>query len=173
MSCLLRFFSHVFLIVCLLPALCFSQGDPQFDGQWTLIPEKSSEIGLYNTLSLEIRQKGTTVILTQKWGTSRSFEERLTLKTGGKSNRVPVTNRVFPTNVFMGLSQPVGDSREIIARWEENGSVLRLEERSPIRASQGRAPLLTIHTFELSADKERLVYTVKRSTASSLNRPFL
>ncbi len=43
-------------------------------------------------------------------------------------------------------------------------SVLRLEERSHIRASQGRAPLLTIHLFELSADKEQLIYTVKRST---------
>jgi hypothetical protein len=144
--------------------LCFSQGDPKFDGQWILIPEKSSEIGLYSTLSLVIQQKDTTVILTQKWGTSRSFEERLFLETGEKSNRVPVTNRVFPTNVFMGLSRPVGDSREITARWEENGSVLRLEERSHIRASQGRVPLLTIHTFELSADKERLVYKIKRST---------
>ena len=164
MTRLPRFFSHVLLIVFLLPAFCFNQGDPRFDGQWTLIPEKSSEIGLYSTLSLDIQQKGTTVILTQKWGTSRSFEEKLVLETGGKSNRVPVTNRVFPTNVFMGLSQPVGDSREIIARWEENGSVLKLEERSHIRASQGRAPLLTIHVFELSADKERLIYTVKRST---------
>jgi hypothetical protein len=164
MTRLSRFFSHALLIVCLIPSFCFSQGDPQFDGQWTLIPEKSSEIGLYNTLSLEIQQKGTTVILAQKWGTSRSFEERLTLETGGKSNRVPVTNRVFSTNVFMGLSQPVGDSREIIARWEENGSVLKLEERSHIRSSQGRAPLLTIHVFELSDDKERLIYTITRST---------
>lgn len=164
MSCLLRFFSHAFLIVCLLPALGFGQGDPQFDGKWTLIPEKSSEIGLYRTLSLEIQQKGSIVILTQKWGTSRSFEERLILETGGKSNRVPVTNRVFPTNVFMGLSEPVGDSRQIIALWEENGSVLKLDERSHIRASQGKAPIWAVHVYELSGDKETLTYTIKRST---------
>ena len=67
MPCLLRFFSHVFLSICIFPALGLSQGDPQFNGKWTLNPEKSSEIGLYRTLSLEILQKGATVILTQKW----------------------------------------------------------------------------------------------------------
>lgn len=164
MSCLPRFISHVFLIFCLLPALTFSQGDPQFEGKWILIPEESSEIGLYRTLSLEIQQKGTTVILIQKWGTSRSFEERWTLETGGKINRVPITNRVFPTNVFMGLSAPVGDTRQMTARWGENGSVLKVEEHSHIRGSQGRAPVSAIHVFALSDDKERLIYTVERST---------
>lgn len=164
MPCLLHFFSHVFLSICIFPALGLSQGDPQFNGKWTLNPEKSSEIGLYRTLSLEILQKGATVILTQKWGTSRSFEESLILKTGGETNRVPVTDRVFPTNVFMGLSKPVGESRQIKALWDKNGSVLKLEERYHIRASQGKSPVLSIHLFELSDDKETLTYTIKRST---------
>ena len=41
----------------------FQLGNSQFNGKWTLIAEKSSEIGLYSKLALEIQWEGTTVIL--------------------------------------------------------------------------------------------------------------
>lgn len=147
-----------------MPALGSGQGDPEFYGKWMLIPEKSSEIGLYKTLSIEILQKDSTVTIIQKWGGRRSFTETLILKTGGVDNQVSVNNRVFPTNVFMGLSRLVEEKRQIKATWENNGTVLKLEERYNIRSSQGKSQIFSINTYELSSDKEILTYKIHRST---------
>lgn len=155
------FFIGVGLI---LPFFLMRQGSPGFNGQWNLIPEKSSEIGLYRTLSMEFQQKGKTVTVTWKWGKTRSFQETLTLESGGSVNRLPVTDRVFPTNVFMGLSLEPGDIRQIKAKWEKQGTVLKLEEHLNIRGSQARVPVSILHTFVLSPDRETITYTIERST---------
>jgi len=154
----------IFITALFLPAMSTGKGNPNFTGQWKLIPEKSSEIGLYRTLSIDFQQKGSTVTIIEKWGTRRSFSDTLVLKTGGIVNKVPIKNRVFPSNVFMGLSLPVGSKREITAAWEGKGAILRLEEKYKIRASQGLAPMTSVHTFTLSENKELLIYNITRST---------
>lgn len=160
----LRLFVASIIITLVLPTMGNSKGDPEFNGKWDLIPEKSSEIGLYRNLSLEIQQNGSTVIVIQKWGTRRSFNDTLILKTDGVVNKVPIKNRVFPTNVFMGLSKPIGSTRKIKALWENNGAVLKLEEQYKIRGSQGPSPVKSVHTFELSSSNELLIYKISRST---------
>ena len=147
-----------------LNAVSFSQDKLAFSGRWILIPEKSSEIGLYSTLSIEIRQTNTSVTIIQIWGTSRFFKDSVTLKTGGGVNTVPVRNRVWPTNVFMGLSMPVGGARELTATWEGKGERLNVEERSTLRGSQGGASVSSSHIYELSSGGELLTYRVLRST---------
>ena len=97
----------------LIPVISFSQGNPNFNGQWTLLPEKSSEIGLYRTLSIEIQQKNDDLTLIQKWGAGRSFSDTLHLKTDNKFSNFSIPDRVFPTNVFMGLSMNVRKNRKI------------------------------------------------------------
>lgn len=163
----LRYYISFMIVMLLLPELGISKGDPGFSGKWILIPEESSEISLYRTLSIEIQQSGSTVIITQTWGKSRRFKEILTLKTGGKINQVPVTSRIFPTNVFMGLSMPINETRQIKASWQNKGTVLKLEERYNIQSSQGRSQILSWHTYRLSPDKEILTYTIERSTRKS------
>ncbi|MEA2004794.1 MAG: GxGYxYP family putative glycoside hydrolase [Acidobacteriota bacterium] len=164
MSNQLRYFIVFLVIILLVPVFGISQGDPAFNGKWTLIPDKSTEIDLYGTLSLEFQLDGSTVTIIQTWGTRRSFTETLVLKTGGAVNIVPINNRVFPTNVFMGLSMPVGDKRQIKATWENNGKVLRLEEQYEILSSQGKSKISSIHIYEISSDKETITYTIHRST---------
>lgn len=151
----------------LIPALAFSQGNPNLNGAWELLPDKSSEIGLYTTLSLDIKQEGLYFTIIQKWGTSRSFSDTLRLRTDGKFSTFPIRDRVFPSNVFMGLSMHVGDQREIKADWEPGNRKLKLDCRYKIRGSQGNASLQSVETYALSPDGEVLIYEIKRSTRTS------
>ena len=111
----------------LIPAISFSQGNPNFNGQWTLLSEKSSEIGLYNTLSIDFKQEAESVTIIQKWGTSRSFSDTLQLNTDGKFSDFPINDRVFPSNVFMGLSMNVGKTREIKANWDQIEEITKIK----------------------------------------------
>jgi hypothetical protein len=154
-------------VILFLPIAAIAQGDLNFEGRWILIPEKSTEIDLYSTLTLDIKQDGPTVKIIQTWGRGRSFVETLVLKTDGSVNLVPINDRVFPTNVFMGLSMPVGQERKIKASWENGGRILRLEESFDLRSSQGITQISSINTYELSDDREILTYSIKRSTRRS------
>jgi hypothetical protein len=138
-----------------------------FTGSWTLIPGSSTEIDLYATLRLDIRQSSDKVRIIQTWGGSRNFKDTLDLRTGGTVNVVTVTNRVFPTNVFMGLSMAVGSSRNITAQWGAQGKTLTLEENAVVIGSQGRVPVSAVHTFTISENGEILTYAISRSTRTA------
>ena len=153
-----------FLISLLLTALGFGQGSAGLEGKWGLVPQMSQEIGLYGTLSIDLQRRPPGVLIVQKWGTTRSFTDSLTLKVGGMVNEIPVRDRVWPSNVFMGLSMPIRSTRQIKAMWEKNGKTLRLEESYSIRGSQGLTPVSAVHTYELSDDGQLLTYTIDRST---------
>ncbi|NIA31108.1 MAG: hypothetical protein GWP06_14500, partial [Actinobacteria bacterium] len=159
-----KYFILSLAIIVLLPAVSFCAGTPDFYGQWTLVPHKSSEISLYRKLAVEFKQNGSKLMLVQKWGAQRSFADTLMLKTGGADNKIPIKNRVFPSNVFMGLSMPVGSTRHVTANWEGNGTTLKVKQRFMIRGSQGKAPVTSIYTYKLSDDKDVLTCTITRST---------
>jgi len=160
-------FSFCVLALLLLPIPGAGQGNPAFNGKWTFIQQMSDDIGLYASLSIDFRQTASTVTILHKWGTGRSFLDSLSLEVGGKINKIPVTNRVWPSNVFMGISMPVGGTRQIKALWESNGKVLKLEESYSVRGSQGMSPITAVHTYELSNDGEMMTYVVSRSTRTT------
>lgn len=136
------------------------------DGSWKLIAEKSTDIDLYGTLSVDIRSEGPRLVLIRTWGAARSFRDSLSLSVGGAANRVPVTHRVFPSNVFMGLAMQAGTAREIKA-YRMGDSTIRLEESFRLRGSQGEALVTSTHRFTLSGDQTRLTYEIQRSTRTS------
>ncbi len=142
----------------------FCQAKLDIFGKWTLIQDKSSSIGLYKSISLEIYQKGDELTLIQQWGRGRSFIDTLIIKTNGKEKAITVTNRVFPSSVFMGLSMQVGAKKNVSASWEENNSVLKVIERFNLHGSQGLTPVVSTHIYRLSKTKELLEYEVYRST---------
>ncbi len=154
----------VLMLFILLPGAALSQVNTNFNGQWTLLPEKSSEIGLYGTLSIDFTVKDQSVRLIQKWGTSRSFSDTIEIATDGLLREFPIRDRVFPTNVFMGLAMPVGRSRQISARWENGGAILKMEYRYDIRGSQGYTPVIESHSYQLIEGDEVLLYRIERST---------
>ena len=91
------------------------QAKSPLDGSWELIPAKSTEIDLYGTLSLRLAIDNESVMLVPRWGDRRSFTDSLVLPTSGAPTKVRIQNRVFPSNVFMGLSMPVGQERTLRA----------------------------------------------------------
>ena len=159
----LQYVLSLFLIIVAAIPLR-AQGDPSLYGKWELLPEKSTDIDLYGALSVEVRHSGSDVTLIQTWGSGRTFCDSLALRIGAPAVRRSITNRVFPSNVFMGLSMPEGGTREIKAEWEEEGKILKIVEHFPLRGSQGKTPVTTVHRYELSQEKDLLIYTVDRST---------
>ena len=134
------------------------------EGRWELVPQASSEVPLYRNLSLEFRLGKRKVVLVEKWGRRRSFSDTLVLRTDGTLQRISVTNRVWPTNVFMGLSMIPGSSRQVKAAWVDPGKTLRLDIRYPIRGSQGKTWIEATHWFKLQPDPDVLEYTIHRDT---------
>ncbi|MBU4202967.1 MAG: hypothetical protein KKD59_03310 [Acidobacteria bacterium] len=138
--------------------------DVDFFGTWRLIKDQSAEIGLYNTLSIVISGDRDNIRLDQKWGTQRSLTDRLVLRVDGSVNRVPITDRVFPSNVFMGVSRAVGEDRLIRAEWGPEGKTLMLTETCPVLVSQGEKAIEALHTYTLSDNGGRMTYTIERSS---------
>ena len=152
------------LAAVLICAAALGAQSPSVEGEWVLVPQASTEIDLYGALAVEIARTDGGVALVRTFGGARSFEDALTLRTGGAVNKVPVLDRVFPTNVFMGLSMPVGSERAIKAFWGDTPSELRLEETFEVLASQGSAPVRCEHVFRAGPASDLMTYTIARST---------
>ena len=158
----------VLMILTLLSAVPSpAQGDQPIAGKWEMIPQKSSDIDLFGSVALEIRVKGPSVTVIDIWGRGRSFRDSLTLQAGGAATRVPVTARVFPSNVFMGLMMQRGSERLVTASWQDSGRTLRVDEQYRLRGSQGETAESSRRTYALSQDGETITYTVMRSTRKS------
>ena len=137
---------------------------PTLEGEWVLVPQASTEIDLYGTLSVKISRTDGGLTLVRTFGGGRSLVDTLTLKTGGTANQVAVLDRVFPTNVFMGLSMDEGSRRTVKAFWVEAPSHLRLEETFDVLASQGKIPFRCEHVFRAGPSPDLMTYTITRST---------
>ncbi len=153
---------RISLILLLLVAS--SQAEETFVGDWTLIRERSSEIDLYETVSLNIQLTGANLTLIQKWGTGRSYIDTLKIKVDGSALTVPIKSRIFPTNVFMGLSMPVGKVKKVSARWEIPKKKLIINEAYDILGSQGANALSIVHTYQFTPNQEALIYRIERSS---------
>jgi len=157
-----RFALILFLLAPTLPLPAAQP--PTLEGKWVLVPQASTEIDLYGSLTLEIVLRPGGLSLTRTFGGARSFVDALDIQTGGAVNRIAVAVRVFPTNVFMGLSNAVGSERTIKAYWVEEPFHLRLEEEAEVLASQGKVSLRTEHILRSGPSPDVLTYTIARST---------
>ncbi len=141
-------------------------------GSWSVVPAKSSDIDMFRRLEISIEGGDDSVRIEQRWGGERSFTDRFELPVAGLSVaagtvKLPTGNRVFPSNIFMGLARKVGSWREVSAEWIEKGRELLVRERVEMRCSQGFRTIDIDHRYTLSRTREELVYTIKRSTRST------
>jgi len=154
----------VFLTALFCVPAALAAESPTLEGMWVLVPQAGTEIDLYGALTVEITRVPGGLSLVRTFGVSRSFRDALTLKTGGVANRVPIIDRVFPTNVFMGLSMPVGSERILKVSWDKPASPLRLEESFTVLASQGEVPFRCEHVFRSGPETDLMTYTITRPT---------
>ena len=152
------------LLFFLTPLKSYGQQDQGINGDWKLSKNQSTEISLYNTLSLNIKSSDDSVRIIQIWGTHRSTIDTLELKTGGSVNEIPVESRVWPTNVFMGVSQIPGSHKKVAAKWSNGHQQLDITEQYEVWSSQGKALVKSDYTYALSKDGQSLTITIDRST---------
>ncbi len=156
----------IFLMLSTLFA-CAAQDKQELFGKWELLPSQSTDIDLYGWASVDIRPTGTAITVIQNWGRGRSFRDSVTVKLDGTASSFTVTDRVFPSNVFMGLSMVVGSKRQVKARWQSEGTALRVEENATVAGSQGAVPFSQVREYALSDDGEVMTCTISRSTRTT------
>jgi hypothetical protein len=157
----MKTFIKILLLVLFSSTILFSQ-EINFNGKWTMMREKSTDIDSYQALSIEFSIKKDEITIYQEWG-HKKFEEKMSLKTNGKIHNIEIKNRIFPSNIFMGLKMPIGEKKEVTAVWENN-NVLKIKEKYDIICSQGTKTLIVTHIYELSEDKNAMTYKIQRST---------
>jgi hypothetical protein len=134
-------------------------------GNWVSVSEQSSTVDVFGSVSLDFETVTREHIqLTERWGTSRSQEDSLSLKVGGVENRVVIDHKVFPSNVFMGLRREVGSARRIQIDWMDGFGGLKIEELCPIISQQGKRDMRFTSTMALNSDGSILTWTINRPT---------
>ena len=139
---------------------------PSIEGRWESLADRSTDIDLYERVAVDLRLSPTHLTLIRQFGTNRKFVDSLFLPLNGNPVTVTVRDRVFPTNVFMGLQMPVGGTRELRAK-RESADRISVTEAFSIIGSQGGHAVNAVHSFALSADGSLLTYELKRSTRTS------
>lgn len=162
------YFYSCCLLLCFQALIVTAQDKKDISGEWTFVPSSSNtQVAFYDGLSLRIGYTGDQVQLVQQWTSSHSKTDSMGLITGGKINQVPVTNRVWPAEVFIGLSMIPGSHEKVTAQWKEKGRALTIEEKYPVLVSQGTTEIESNSTYTLSEDGQLLTLIVKRSTRTS------
>lgn len=137
---------------------------PRFTGAWRLQPENSRDIAFYKSIRLDIQQSLSRIRLVQRWEERFPKVDSLDLSTDGKVNLVPVTNRVWPSEVFMGVSMMPGSDEKVTARWLTPGRVLQIDEVCKVLVSQGAVDMHSTSTYTLSEDGQTLTMNVQRDS---------
>ncbi len=162
----MRRFKLAAIFAVLLPGLLSGAEPKDFIGTWELVPQKSSVIPLYRTLSVEIGLRDNSIVLAQKWGTRArdAFTDSVALPLDGRTILVPLQHQVAPASVFLGVRNLTKGQRKMSASMSSDGTVLTVEERLTVETSQGTSRIDTAHTYTVSVPEQVIIYKVTRAT---------
>jgi hypothetical protein len=136
-------------------------------GEWTLIPDESKPISYYNSISLDIQQRDSSLTIVQKWEEKFAHIDSFHLYINNQPHKVPVTSRIWPYQVFMGVSLIPGTEKEVTAEWVKKDSILKIEEDYPISVSQGETAMHSVRTYTLSDEGQKLTLSIYRNSDRS------
>ncbi len=159
------------MLLCLAATLSFAAGHPDFNGAWELVPQKSTPLSFYRTFGIDFKIQNHELTLIHRWGVSARdrFADTLRLNTNGKKMSAPPQHQVTPMTVFLGILNTDDGRRELTASWNSERTVLTVQERVPIRTSQGASEIQATHTYSISAPEQIITYTVTRASRQKGN----
>ncbi|HEY6082470.1 MAG TPA: GxGYxYP domain-containing protein, partial [Chitinophagaceae bacterium] len=141
-----------------------AQDIPGMAGNWQLIPGKSDSGAFYHTISLHIQEARGRLELVQKWGDHFSFTDSMNLPDNGKVAMIRVDSRIWPYQVFMGVSMIPGSEKKVTAEWLNDKKTLKVDETYPVLVSQGKVEIHGSRVYTLSEDGEKLTMDVQRDS---------
>jgi hypothetical protein len=159
-----RLLFFVLLVPC---AWAFAQDIP-FTGTWELVKSKSTTIDLFATLEIEFHQNGKEICLTRRWGRgAQSFTDSLPVRVNGSGESTIIDNRLFPTNVFMGISAQTGGRKKLSSSYNKSEYILTLNEKIPVLVSQGKSEMENIHKLDYDPAWDILEYEISRTSRTA------
>lgn len=151
----------LFLILFMTFCSClFAQNNLGITGKWALVPDESTPLSYYNTINLDIQQSNTSLTIVQKWESKFPKIDSVQVSINGEVNKAPINNRVWPFQVFMGVSMIPGSEKEVTAKWVAKDSILEVKESYPVQISQGKVNIHGVRTYALSNDGQKLTLNI-------------
>ncbi len=159
---------RLLLLILLSPcSWAFSQDIP-FTGTWELLKGKSTTIDLFATLEIDLLQTGKEICLTRRWGRgAQSYTDSLPVRMNGSGESVIIESRLFPTNVFMGISAQTGERKKLSSKYDKADYTLTLSEKIPVLVSQGKSEVENIHLLKYDPSRDILDYEISRSSRTA------
>lgn len=153
------------LFLALAFLLAAAPSNPNFNGTWTLIEDRSTSVDPWRSLALEMEVDGPRVTLKRIWGGNReagTYTDSMTIRTDGSVHEVPMEQ--WPDNRHLGAFLAGDSTKRVTAEWIDDGRTLQISTRLQVRTSQGVRPIRIYSEYRVSPDGRHLTLLELRST---------
>lgn len=154
----------IFIILILfLLSLSFAHSqNMNLEGKWKVLKHKSSDIDYYQSIEFEFSIKKGEITFAREFGPRRKYQEKMVLKTDGSPRQIKIEDPTVPTNIFMALQMPVGDFKEVSARWQDQ--VLVIQEKFKVQVGQGPRAMEIQYLFKAIGNHQLLECRIRKSS---------
>ncbi len=141
------------------------QPNTAFGGSWQIVQDRSTSVDPWRRLALDIQIERDRVTLKRIWSGNReagTYVDSTTVRTDGTPARIAMEQ--WPDNRHLGAFLGGDSTKQVTARWLDDGRTLRMQTRLHVRTSQGTRPIRMYSEYRLSPDQTRLTLLELRST---------
>lgn len=153
---------RIAFIILVAATVLFSQ-ESLFNGQWRFVKEKSSNLDYFRSFIINLSIKKDELSIHRSFGPRRPHEDQMTVKMGGKVNRLEVKDPTIATTLFQALRFPVGKTKEVTAEMKNDRSIIITEKYEQL-SSQGLKPAGIRYVYELTDDKNVMTCKIQRDS---------
>lgn len=156
--------------------------NPDFNGRWRLLTDRSSALDGWTAMDLKLQVDGSKVAITHdmRWRSTRVVETNTvdTAEPGELDGFFRVEQR------HMAVYPKKGATYQVSGQWLDDGQALRVEAVAPVETSQGDTSIRIYSEYRIgvggdsltvielrSSRNNPLVYRFKRLPADDTSRP--
>lgn len=136
----------------------------KLSGTWKIDKERSTSIGPWGDLRIEIDATGSCLTLDRNWKGYHGFSvsDSMTIPIDGSSHRVSMSQ--WPGNRHIGAFIAADSSKSVSAQWIDRGETLQVTTHLNLKVSQGTSRARTHSEYRVSPDGTYLTVLKLRST---------